>query len=402
MPSMKIADVTAFWSERGGGVRSYLTAKARAMAGFGVEHRVLATGLRTEQSILSHTPTGCSKLLRLGGPALPYDPSYQLFVKPRTVRRYLRNLEPDVLEIHSPEMLALTALSTERSRRSVRTLVWHSDFIDTHLTWRISRRSSERIATVATSPLWGWVRALAHRCDATIVASRSQATKLRTHGIRGVTELPFGVDTRVFRPEVRDPDLRRRLLGDRPGRLVVGVGRFAVEKQWHLLIEAVQRTGAGRPHVLLLVGDGPERADLERRAGAGADVRFMGFERDREALARLVASADALVHCGPFETFGLVVAEAVACGTPVVVPDAGAAKEQAAPGCSECFRSGDAESLAAALDRLFARDASDLARAARAAARTALTVDDHFRALMALYAELLDRARGSALPSATH
>ena len=53
-------------------------------------------------------------------------------------------------------------------------------------------------------------------------------------------------------------------------------------------------------------------------------VRFTGFEKRREALASALASADVLVHGCPFETFGLGVAEAVACGLPVVAPDEGA------------------------------------------------------------------------------
>src|SRR5262249_24509543 len=79
-----------------------------------------------------------------------------------------------------------------------------------------------------------------------------------------------------------------------------------------VIIEAFRKLRARRDAVLLIYGDGPERARLEASARDLPDVIFLGFERDREKLARALASSDALVHAGPFETFGLVVAEAAA------------------------------------------------------------------------------------------
>src|SRR5580658_10281553 len=133
------------------------------------------------------------------------------------------------------------------------------------------------------------------------------------------------------------------------------------------------------------------RAALERRAPPG--VFFAGFERDRTRLAAALASADVLVHASPTETFGLGIAEAVACGTPIVVPDAGAAAERADGACAEIYKSLDAESCAAAVNRLLGRPMGTLRAVAYAAAANARTVEQHLRDVTAAYRELLRELR---------
>ncbi|MFZ5897124.1 MAG: glycosyltransferase [Myxococcota bacterium] len=390
---MKIVDVTEFWSERGGGVRSYLTAKAASVTALGAEHRIIAPGPRNEESSLAEQRGNGSRLVRFAGPHLPYDPTYHLFSRFAAVRQRVREEAPDVLEIHSPELAALAAMCAKKGTYGIRTLVWHSDFIDTYLASRIQERSSARTANVLTAPLWAWVRGVASRCHATVVASAWQARKLRLHGVPRVHQLPFGVDKRVFRPEARDEEFRQRFLGQRKGALLVSVGRLAGEKRVDVLIEGFRKLRARRDAVLLVVGDGPERHRLEAQARGSADIVFLGFERDRTRLARIVASADALLHAGPFETFGLAIAEALACATPVVVPTLGGAAEVAPEACSERHTAGDADALVAACERLLARDPNELAASARAASALVISEQEHFGALLKLYRELLQGAR---------
>jgi alpha-1,6-mannosyltransferase len=390
---VKIVDISEYWSERGGGVRSYLQAKARHLSGNGCAHRVLAPGPRDEEGPLV-AGSDASLLVRYRGASLPYDPSYHLLSRVGDVARRVTRERPDVLEIHSPELAAVSALSVPRSAYRVRTLLWHSDHIDAVFGHWLRSRVGHRSAKWLTHAWWRAIRALASRCHATVCASGVVAAKLRARGIPRLVEVPFGVDTRCFRPEERSLSLRRELLGSERGRLLVAAGRFALDKQWGVLIEGVLRLPEQHAVTLLLIGDGPERERLLKLAGNSPRIRFQPFQKNRTQLARLLASADALVHPSPVETFCFVAADAVASGTPLVVPDAGAAFERRVVGCSEVFRAGSPLSLTLALERLFARDPEDLRARAVSAAASARSEQQHFDDLLSLYGDLLRSPTG--------
>ena len=125
------------------------------------------------------------------------------------------------------------------------------------------------------------------------------------------------------------------------------------------------------------------------RASGRGDVAFRGFVTDREGLARALASADLLLHGCPFETFGLGVAEAVAAGCPVVVPDEGGAAELAGGASAVTYRARDVEACADAAIALLERDPQTVRDAATAAAAKVWSVEDQFARTIELYEELL-------------
>ena len=359
-------------------------------------------------------------MIRVRGPASPYDPSYHLLLNTRKIRDLVARERPDVLEIHSPYMAAVGALRARPGSYGVRTFQWHSDFIDTYggvLADKVPFLPSPVVGAV-TRPLWSLVRSIARRCDATLVASAWQVDKLTAHGVPNVVHRPFGIERDVFRPDARSFEARRELLAlagrdarDERVSVVVGLGRFAIEKRWDLVIDAFMQVRArGRDAVLVLFGDGPERERMKARArgeatdGSGArpragasgafapDIVFPGFSKDRAGLARYLASADALVHGCPFETFGLSIAEAMSCGLPAVVPDDGGAAEMHDPGSGERYAAGDTDACADALERLLdriARDGDAMRASATEAAGRLPTVREQFEQQLALYADLL-------------
>lgn len=373
---VKIVDVTEFYSQRGGGVRSHLEAKNHILCQLGHQHRILAPG----------PPSKSTEALELlGGPALPYDPTYHLLWRVDKVIDFVRQQPPDVLEIHSPYVAAAACLAVPNRDFGIRTLFWHSDFIDTYRRVLLARLPG---AELAVRPLWAWVRAIGRACALTLVGSAGQRDKLIEHGMPNVTFVPMGVDKNVFRPDKADPARRTVLLGGED-TLLVAVGRFAVEKRWDVVLDAHRRLRASGARVALaMFGDGPERGRLERLAGPG--VRFHGFERDRGVLASALASADALVHACPYETFGATIAEAVACGTGVVVPDEGGAGEQARnDGAARTYPAGNAAACAAAVSALLAMAPAAKREAALLAAARVPAIRAHFTRTLELYAERL-------------
>jgi alpha-1,6-mannosyltransferase len=169
-----------------------------------------------------------------------------------------------------------------------------------------------------------YLKALYRHYDLLLAPSDWMVQQLRDLGLPQARHQPLGVDCSVFHPIAPDPLWRRHLeqsLHLPAGtRLLVYVGRFSPEKNLEVLTAAMRRLGAG--HALLAVGAGPCPPRGER-------VRVLPPELDRSRLARLLAGCDAFVHAGDRETFGLAALEAMACGTPVVVAQAGGLGELA-------------------------------------------------------------------------
>jgi alpha-1,6-mannosyltransferase len=321
---------------------------------------------------------------------LPYDSNYHLLWRIDRVRRIVEREKPDVLEINSPYLAPLALRGLRPGSVGVKTFWWHADFIDTFARAFVGRFASPSGAERWMRPLWGLVRSIGEACDATFAASAGQADKLAARGVPRVAHLPFGVEKETFRPEARSAAWRaemQRGAGDVP--IVVAMGRLAVEKDWPVVLEGFVRASRARRLLLLVFGEGPERDRLASLVQGRADVRFMGFERDRERLATALASADVFVHGCPYETFGLSVAQAIASGLPLVVPDRGGAAELAHPSFSELFRSGDAEACAGALLRLFARDRATLRREAISGRDRVFGAEEQVLKTVEAYQELL-------------
>jgi alpha-1,6-mannosyltransferase len=396
---LKVLDITDFYSDRGGGIRSHLLAKGRYLNSVGIEHVVVAPGRTDEEIAIATAGPVPARILRVRGWPQPGDANYRCLNRLGRVRGLLRSEAPDVLELDSPYLAALAALSLGPQPGVVRTLFWHSDHVDTLLTPALARRLGQGSAELLAQPFWSVLAALGRRCDATLVASRWQTEKLRRRGFARVEHVPFGVDKRVFDPGASSATRRRELVGSAPAdaTLLVGLGRLSPEKRWDVVLEAFFALRQARSAVLVLFGEGPEHARLAERIRGHDDVRLLGFESDPARLASALASADALVHGCPYETFGLGVAEAVSAGLPVVVPDAGGAAEHAEGPSAETYAAGSAPACAAALERLLSRDPELVRSAARAASSRVRSVEQHFAQVVELYREL--RAERRRIPA---
>jgi glycosyltransferase involved in cell wall biosynthesis len=204
----------------------------------------------------------------------------------------------------------------------------------------------------------GQIRLLRHARDRAlgraaliVVPSEAFAAVAAGWGIdRGRIEV---VPHAVSAPALGDRDeLRRRHGVDGP--TLVFAGRLVPQKALGVALRAVARNEGVR---LLLVGDGPERAKVEalaREVGLDGRARFLGA-RPRAAVFELLRAADASLLSSHWESFGLVVAEALAVGTPVVAAAAGGVGEVLDDGRNGLLvPAGDVDALAEAIGRFFA------------------------------------------------
>ena len=205
--------------------------------------------------------------------------------------------------------------------------------------------------------------------------------------------VPLGVEDGLFSSAHRDHALRGNLLSacgiSQDGGLVLEVTRFHPEKSVGTVIDAVVQANKNRPVGLVLVGDGPFSWWFKQKAKRAGNVHLAGVISDRGELARYMASSDVFCHGGSTEPFGLVIAEAVSSGLPIVVPDHGGAAELARPAYAELYKSGDSESASAAILRMLERNQKiDSEVCQRDAPDGVGPIDVHFQKLFAFYESL--------------
>jgi len=386
---MRIVDVCAFYTPAGGGVKTYVEQKLRAAERFGHEVIILAPG---EESVtLSSTQHG--RVVTLAGPRFPLDRRYGYFNDEGALHDCLTDLAPDMVEASSPWGSA--AMVARWPGTAPRALIMHADPLSAYAYRWFSPFASE--ATIDRGFDWYWrhLRRLDQRFQMIVSASASLSTRLTAGGLHNVVTIPMGVTAGVFSPALRDEALRARLLErcelGPDSLLLLGVGRHAPEKRWPMVIDAVTAASYDRPIGLVIIGDGRQQARVVRAVANNPHIHLMAPTGDRAMLARLYASADGVVHGCEAETFGMVPAEALASGTPIIVPDSGGASDQCADGLGEKYKARDIASLAAAIRRFSDNGRAHYAGPAADAAAHVRSEEEHFEALFASYEVLVSR-----------
>lgn len=377
---MKIVDVCAFYSPQGGGVRTYIEQKLRIGPQLGHEIVVIVPG--EEHAIVERGP-GAS-IVTLPSPRFPLDRKYGYFADEAALHAALDAQKPDVVEVSSPwRSPAMVARWQGDAHRS---LVMHADPLSAYAyRWFEPFLARSRIDR-GFERYWDHLRDLGLAFDMTVCANHDLAGRLRDGGVSGVRVHPLGVETGVFTPERRDPELRAQLLAlcglDPSAHLLVAAGRLAPEKRWPMVVDAVAAASAQVPVGMVLFGEGREKRAIRSAIAGNPHVRLFEPERDRSAFAAILASADAVVHGCEAETFCMVGAEARASGTTVIVPDAGGAADHALHGGGLTFSAGNRFSLANAIVK-FCGSPQPPHRA-----REVVSNLQHFERLFAAYGDL--------------
>lgn len=225
----------------------------------------------------------------------------------------------------------------------------------------------------------------------TAVSEFLKAETVRAFGCGhcAVDVIPNFIDPQVFRPDRRDPALRRELAGDQP--VIMHISNFRPVKRVRDIIATFAKVRDRVPAVLVMIGDGPDRGAAEedaRRLGVHQHVRFLGRI---DAVAPLLAVADVYFLTTDRESFGLSALEAQASGVPVVAAGVGGITEVVEDGVTGVLRPvGDIDAFSAAIAGLLTDRArwDRLSAAAVARARAKFNIDDVVSRYEALYASV--------------
>ncbi|TDF81786.1 glycosyltransferase family 1 protein [Pseudomonas sp. H9] len=367
-----IADITMFYAPASGGVRTYLDAKHRRLGQTqGVRHSLLIPGA---------SPHHANGVYQVPAPALPFGNGYRFPLRLAPWCQMLEELQPDLIEVADPYLTAWAALDASRQLDIPVIGFYHSD---------LPLLVSNRMGNWFTPNVEAYVSKLYGNFDRVLAPSQVMANKLRRLGISNVHVQRLGVDLNTFHPRHRDPMLRRQLHIADSTHLLVFAGRGSREKNLPVLLDCMQHLGK-HYHLLLLGSHMPSNVP--------GNVSVIDHFCPSSEVARLLASADALVHAGDQETFGLVIVEAMASAIPVVAVNAGAFKEILDERFGRLCTPNDGQAMARAVREVFEDAPQRLGLQARRHVEQHYAWDSVVNGLLAHYRAVL----GYELPVRIH
>ncbi len=337
---LRIVDTTLFYTQSSGGVRTYIDSKRQVLLKrHGVSHKIVMPGAK---------PHFDGDFIRLPAIGLPMAPGFRFPLRVPTWGNIMAGLQPDIIEAGDPYTPAWAAQRAARMLDIPSVGFYHSD---------LCALIHNRFSRFLDSSTRLYVNRLYEGFDLVLSPSKLMAEQLHRCGIRDVTVQPLGVDLERFHPDRRRADARECLGIDESTPLLVFAGRGTQEKRIPVLIDAMRALGPD--FHLLLIGTGIQEH-------VPANVSVIGEFLPSTEVAGWMASADALVHAGDQETFGLVALEGMACGLPVVHADAGALPEVVPEYCGRRARPNSGPAFAEAVLDLFTRaDVKAMGAAAR-------------------------------------
>jgi alpha-1,6-mannosyltransferase len=341
---MHVVDVSMFYAGAGGGVSTYLDAKARWLAGrAGVRHTIASPNLPSHAGAVAQA--GPPHTAAIPGLALPGLHGYRFPRSADAAAAVLLRLEPDLIEAGDAGPCAWGAVRAKQRLGIPLVAFYHSD-----LEQLIRCRFGPAGALLAQQ----YVYRLYEHCDLLLAPSAAMVRRLAGMGLCAHQQ-PLGIDTAIFHPRRGAFRLREELDLPESARLLVYAGRFSATKKLDVLISAMCRLGA--PYHLLMIG-----GRTHQRSGP---VSVLPFQSNQRALARMLGGCDALVHPGDSETFGLIVLEAMACGLPAVVTSGGGIAELVTPGTGVVVAPNSVAALCEGIDALYRQDPAAMGEHAR-------------------------------------
>lgn len=286
---------------------------------------------KSGEEVVIFCPEGCpdeymgAKVIGVPAMPLPLYPELKLGLPSAAVADTLESFKPDLIHVVNPAVLGLGGIWLAKTNGIPLVASYH-----THLPKYLEHYGMGMLEPL----LWELLKAAHNQALINLCTSTAMVKELRDKGIQNTALWQRGVDTDTFRPELRNNNMRKKLLGgfSDEGELLIYVGRLSAEKQ----IERIKPVLEALPNTrLALVGDGPYRSQLEK-IFEGTPTTFVGYLAGKE-LASAYASGDAFLFPSSTETLGLVLLEAMAAGCPVVGANKGGIPDIITDGTNGCL-----------------------------------------------------------------
>jgi alpha-1,6-mannosyltransferase len=385
---VKLCDITQFWSPVSGGVRRYVSEKVKHWRALGGRHLLIIPG--EKDAVMGDE---FARVYTIASPCISKETGYRVLLRLGEIGRILEVERPDLVENADPYQVGWR-VARECHRLEIPAVAfYHSHFAESELRplekW-VGRTAADLLVDLAARSC----RGLYNQYAATLVPSPILAEVLRGWGVENAEVVDMGVDIAAFHPTKESKrEVRRRIGVPEDVRVLLYVGRLAAEKNTATLCAAMSelaRRVPGQYH-LIVAGEGIQRTAVERVRRDTEAVTWLPFQSEHARLLDLYHAADLFVHPGVKETFGLVAAEAQACGLPVVGIFGTAMDRVIGHDRSFWAKENTPVALAGAIEEAFQRDLPVLGEAAREATAARFAWENVFTRQFDLYRKVIQK-----------
>ena len=306
---MRVAIFTDTFYPDINGVSRTLTYFTKYLESQGIVYKVFAPDSRSGEYVSEHIRRFKSFSLFL------YPECRFAFPNVRTIKSELEAFAPDIIHIATPFNMGLCGLYLSKKLNIPAVGSYHTNFDHYLKFYNLSFLSAS---------LWKYMKWFHKPLKKVFVPSYETIWQLKRRGFRNTVLCPAGVDCTLYHPG-HDQDSVRQKYGLSKRFTLSFVGRLAPEKDVHTLMAIANSIPADLNEQIewLIIGDGPLRKELEEKSPA--NMKFTGYLTGTE-LAEAYSVSDVFVFPSPTETFGMVVLEALASGTPAVTANSGGVK----------------------------------------------------------------------------
>ncbi len=294
----------------------------------------------------------------------PY-PQYKIALFPFNSSAIAEKNKIELVHCHALTSMGLAAIKTSRDLRVPLVGTFHT---------MVPVAAKQMLGKTAERILWKATSLFYSKFDVVTSPTKTVQKILESKGVDSIV-LPNAIDTSVYNPRI-DASVVKNIVGAE--KIVLVAGRLSQEKTVDVIVRAapeILNETHGTSVKFVVTGDGPARKQLEslvKSEGLEEKFIFTGFVK-REDLPSYYAACDCFATASTFETQGLALLEAMACGKPVVGADSTAIPEAVKNGRNGfLFKPGDEQECAERIVKILGMKKSDYARMSKNARATAL------------------------------
>ncbi|MFA6214697.1 MAG: glycosyltransferase [Candidatus Micrarchaeia archaeon] len=266
------------------------------------------------------------EVLRFRAAKFPPYPEYRAVLFPYSISAKTAE-KHGIRLVHSKAMMSMGVASYSFARRAHLPCMASVETMVPDGVHYISKDA--RIQAFGKKFAWSYLKWLYSHFDLVTAPSAHTKSRLARHGMESEV-LPSPIDTGVFKPDAKGGARVRRELGlSGKTKLILSVGRVVKEKNYDFILRAARQVRDPDAR-FLIVGKGPYLDTLKKEAqrmGLSSKFHFTGYVLAKEKLIDYYNAADAFVFASKFETQGLTLLEAFACGKPAAVLEGTAMEE---------------------------------------------------------------------------